>query len=565
VGSYEDAAFGTEWQLRNFPELAGLLASHRDLWPTTVPLDETVVIAHPPCAAFSIQGSSRKDRDKRSGLDSEHFKCTVEVMKYAMGLRCAALIIESVQRAHEGAREVHDLYANSYEYSAYRILLNAATFGLPQWRPRFWIVFMRNDIAPAALGLAHNSDCITVSEFLSPYEPGISDARLDLNQQRHFLNNEMKMDPLITEAVLSTPGNLAASIRAKLALDTPLHLISREWCLRPTQSNDLTRRRMGVWITETLYVLDPQGTSPVILHNSWWAYNGRAVTPIEYRRIMGFPPDYFLDKNYRMWLSKGVCPPIAAFLLDRILESIEGKSDLSGMTCVKGETLDMQISKPEWRVRAGVAEPEATVMEPRTRSVTVSREPRTPKVKTQAKWIATLDENVCETCREYDGKTIAEILGDNPNAEMMATLLSTYCTNPFGCRCAVAKGPPAIRAPRTPREPGDPVEAVVRPEFEVRVPREKVSKKKRVVLEFVYTTSIDIPQGALEVAFMSRKDVVCPSLLEVVSLEGREARVKLQYEPPNTGGHRGDVTRIADRGRRALDAMGLGPVELREV
>src|SRR5207245_375435 len=85
-GSYEDAAFGIEAQKLNFPELNYV---DRLPWPED-DLSETVVIAHPPCAPFSIQNSGRK------GIEGDGFECHRNVMKYALENDCKALAIESV-------------------------------------------------------------------------------------------------------------------------------------------------------------------------------------------------------------------------------------------------------------------------------------------------------------------------------------------------------------------------------------------------------------------------------------------------------------------------------------
>ena len=139
--SLEDSDFGVDIQRMNFPDLK----IYRDIrsWPK-MDLREHVVIAHPPCSAFSKQNNSPRAR----GTDSSAFRCTVNVMMYGMIQKAKVIAIESVPGALEGAWEVHDEYAGKYGYAVYRIMMNYASFGLPQWRPRFWALFVRKDQDP---------------------------------------------------------------------------------------------------------------------------------------------------------------------------------------------------------------------------------------------------------------------------------------------------------------------------------------------------------------------------------------------------------------------------------
>jgi site-specific DNA-cytosine methylase len=468
VGSYEDAGYGQEWQRRNFPELDGLFASERKTWPDAR-LEGTVVIAHPPCAAFSVQRGGAKGN---AGVDSSHFACTVEVCEYAMGLGCEALAIESVQGALEGARHIHDAMATRYGYQVYRILQNAATFGVPQWRPRFWVIFVKDGYSPF-LPLHHVPRAATVRETLEDEDPGDEDPRLRTNGQREYLLTEKDLDVETVDRIMATPGKLCSTIRRELELTDAVQNVSGEYCLRPSSAKKDGKWRMGVWISETLVVLEPDGFCPTILHNSWFSYKGRAVTPDEYKALMGFPREYVLDAKYRQWLSKGVCPPVAEWVLDQVLRKVEGAEVTSGAMIVPaGEVADLQIDKPAWRALAGVPEPEATERAPR-----------------------------------------------------------------------VARGPsePRPRAPRAERVAG-------------------AGRKRRVVATYRLTCQRTPEVFNVEAAFAGRDTVVCAPLRSAPEIEGENVRVELQYEPPNAGGHVGDVDRIAERGRKTLEAAGFGPV-----
>jgi hypothetical protein len=71
LGSYEDEGYGLEVQRANFPGLT--YKSRRSEWPAQ-DLSGVVVLAHPPCAAFSGQNTSANAR----GTDAKKFQCTVK-------------------------------------------------------------------------------------------------------------------------------------------------------------------------------------------------------------------------------------------------------------------------------------------------------------------------------------------------------------------------------------------------------------------------------------------------------------------------------------------------------
>src|SRR5579863_6309416 len=139
IASMEDHNFGIDSQMLNFPDLT----YHRDLhdWPLDMDLRDSIVIAHPPCSGFSTQNRSKSPEVR--GKLSNAFACTTRLLDYVMPRRPEAIVIESVPGAMEGARPIHDFYAKNYGYDLYRVLQNAASFGTPQWRRRFWAVFVR--------------------------------------------------------------------------------------------------------------------------------------------------------------------------------------------------------------------------------------------------------------------------------------------------------------------------------------------------------------------------------------------------------------------------------------
>ena len=467
IGSYEDSAFGSDHQETNFPDVP--IVRGRRSWPYES-LRDSVVIAHPPCAGFSVQSKGTVAKAGGvHGAESAAFKCTIDVARYAMGLNCMALMIESVQPAMEGGREVHDSLAKEFGYNIYRVLQNAITFDVPQWRPRFWVVYVRPDVA-TNIAFTHTPVCKPLQDYLDPTSEKEPAHEERYAAQLRFLSHHGLTDEQI-EAVTSEPGMLAANIRKELGLEEGINEISKKYCLAAPGRGGRDDVGCG-WVSETMRILDPLGYATTIMHNSWFTIPGRTLTGAEYRRIMGFPPDYVLDKEYRMWLSKGVCPPVAEWLLEQIYRAIEGYDDSlpdRGVHwCSPGGIVDVQINKNDWYDLAGVDKPEPTAKRKSTkgRPAAATKEPTTTKRITKT-----------------TGK----------------------------------------------------------------------SKKRWVTLTIQLTALKPFTTELLEEVFRGRESAVHPPLREIVSIDGMKCIVKVQYEPPNSGGSIMDVRRIVNRAVAKLE------------
>ena len=314
--SLEDHAYGIEVAKWNFLETP--MTRTRNRWPE-VNLTKTLVIAHPPCAAFSVQASTRK---AASGLESSHFKETEEVLEYAMRLNCRVLLIESVVPALEGAFKVHNEYATRYGYRVLRILQNAATFGLAQWRPRFWIVFLRADAGfPRRIPIGHTPRFYSVGQVMNETTDSTPDPKMarELESQIKVFARVGLINREVT-AILDGSygyGHLQNIIKRHLNLSDDLAAIAKKYCYK------------GSFMSYTLNILDPAGFVGTLLYDSFWYCQGRLLTPGEYRALMGFPRDYLMpgraEPKFREYLSRGVCPPVAAWLLAWLLDLCVGK------------------------------------------------------------------------------------------------------------------------------------------------------------------------------------------------------------------------------------------------
>lgn len=309
-GSYEDSGFGIEAQKLNFP---GLDYVDRLPWPQD-DLFNTVVIAHPPCAGFSNQAAGH------GGVDSAHFKCHAQVMDYALP-DCEALAIESVCGAFKAA-DTYQKYAKRYGYNFFMLKLNSASFGVPQWRPRAWMIFLRDQ------------DLLTVN-FKPVYktvesivEPTRASDHCTIKDQTYLAMRFKKAGFNFQEFIKhDSIGSFDGAAAEWLEVD-------REEVAARTGTEGLFRVRLP-------RKLDLVGFAPTLLEDSLWYVNGRPLLRKEYQRIMGFPDSFKwpekLAPQFRKYLSKGVCPPVAAW----ILEQLSQRGVSFSHSCRPGELLDL--------------------------------------------------------------------------------------------------------------------------------------------------------------------------------------------------------------------------------
>ena len=87
--------------------------------------------------------------------------------------------------------------------------------------------------------------------------------------------------------------------------------------------------------------------APCVLHDCVWMVPGRLLYVEEYERIMGFPDGWKWPANmyrqFKIYLSKGVCPPIAEWVL-MVLNQGTPKKDVN-LTLRPDTITDLQLKK----------------------------------------------------------------------------------------------------------------------------------------------------------------------------------------------------------------------------
>jgi len=356
IGTYEDSNFGSDIQAHNFPDVP--LVRYRRQWPKQ-DLSDTIVIAHPPCSAFSVQNTVRTAR----GVDSDAFSCTKSVLQYAVDNKALGIAVESVMGALGGAWRIHQHYADAYGYHLYRILENGCMWGA-QWRERFWVLYIKKGAARENIQLTLTPRWQTVGEAVRGHEDGPSAGNQDVLLERQKVR--LIRDVGLTDREMSflfdpqDPPHKTTSL-GKVLWDMKFKRPDS----KPQDRIDMFKKYIGGFSSGVVVFVDPNGLCPVLMGGSHWYMNGRNLSENAFKALMGFPTDYVFPerpRNYRsqmrIYLSKGVMPPIAQWILEQAgthLGMME-KNRGNGMPryeveCEPNHIADFRIHKSAWEHR----------------------------------------------------------------------------------------------------------------------------------------------------------------------------------------------------------------------
>lgn len=348
IGSFEDAGHGLAIQRHNFPDL-NYVETYP--WPD-LDLRKSLVIAHPPCAGFCAQNVNAPSRATTRGLDGTYFAQTRSVLDYSLVKKPLAVLVESVKNAYEPTKPFYDELAARHGYHVYRVLQNAVTFGTAQWRPRFWAVLVRKDVAPNPFVFQHDANRKSVGEVLEGVKSGehIRGVERTIRIQREKMI-AAGMSERVADEVLSGEHGYGATNRilprAGLVKVKPGHdrEFLKKWCY-------------SLFVSNNPVVLDPEGYAPTVMSTSCWLYEGKPLTAPAYNALMGYPLDYWFSMETHLSLrSQGVCPPVAQWLLEQVIANLEGRQQqiTVNMTSVQalhpGDTANFLIGRGDWAQR----------------------------------------------------------------------------------------------------------------------------------------------------------------------------------------------------------------------
>lgn len=345
LASMEDSGYALGTQKLNFPRLTYI---DRLPWPMLHDraLADCIVAAHPPCAAFSAQNNSTN-----KGVNSSHFNCTKRVLDYSAAFDAAAIVIESVTGAYLGAKDFYDEWASTHPYDCYRVLQNACTFGVPQWRPRYWTVMVRQGLLREdTLILRHIRKYVTLGEALCEGIDGEKNPYTEKywSRQVEGLLAGGLQDSQVKHITTEYEGHLARvllQVFGEFGLN--IHEIKKRFTISSFDSHVFT-------------MLPPDGFAHTVMCVSNWLYLGRPVNMPELNVIAGFPADYKFDKprEQKCYLSKGVAPPVAKWLLEEVRSNLQHEAlrPLASHEYLyeikPGETADMRVKRAEVKQRS---------------------------------------------------------------------------------------------------------------------------------------------------------------------------------------------------------------------
>lgn len=324
VATMEDTGYGSDLQAMNFPKIPRYEKTAD--WPEkfSVPWSKIDVISHPPCKSFSTMAA--RYNSHRGVDESGGFSCHINVMNYALGHGCRSLAIESVMGAYKIGHEEYEKFARQYGYHLTFIFLNAVTFGLPQWRPRVWMLFHKSK----RFRVIHKPKYVPLQAVLDPGPttvPIFSDTKLLWEKTRPLLKGKNPIGHIF--AVLQKKFKIDyAGLRAKYPM--------------------MTRGYLSGYVR----FLDPTGFATTLLGDTTWAVGDRLLSIEEYCAIAGFSRNYKFNiarhpNNYgdaRSYLSRGVCPPIAAWILKMQDQNAVGWVGKSTHESVNG-IIDLRVRK----------------------------------------------------------------------------------------------------------------------------------------------------------------------------------------------------------------------------
>ncbi len=330
LATMEDSGYGSDLQLLNFPKVPNY--PHDTDWPKrfTPSWRNIDVIAHPPCKSFSIMAARFHHLH---GTNTDGFACHRRVIDYALGNRCRSLVIESVVGAYEGGREAYEEMAKKYRYHLTYIFLNAVSFGVPQWRPRVWMIF-------------HHQKTFKV----------------DLKPHYVALRDILNAGPTEPNVMNRCKRVLYAAIKHK-DRHHGIHIYKALMQEYGFESDAEIKKRFPEargYLSGHVRFVDPDWVSTTIMGDTTLAYENRILSLEEYCQIVGFPRNYKWGRRVKTataYLSRGVSPPVAAWILKMVDRNAHGWTGPATHEQNEDNVIDLRVKQAEVEITLGRSSP----------------------------------------------------------------------------------------------------------------------------------------------------------------------------------------------------------------
>ena len=327
-------------------------------WPTEALMDAGIdlVYANPPCAPFSNAARSKAGTPSDRWKDDPRTACIRNAFSLLASIRPRVWVWESVQAAFTNGRGLIDELtedARMLGYQASYVLFENAKLGVPQYRPRLFVVFHDINLRWEYPGL----DLITVREAFDPITSGeIIDDSPDPPRPRQ--GNHALQDYL-TVLEATPPGT---KLRKAWELLNPDPSLWR----RNAQGNVVGRpcfldRRLA-WDVPSKTITGGA--------TNFHPEESRYITVMEQQLLCGYPPEYaFVGPLSSMYAqtAQAVMPPTGKWLGDIVRRGIEAgvKEKCRGPYIVNLEQKTIAVRRPPARRPMTVTKEPTPTFEPR--------------------------------------------------------------------------------------------------------------------------------------------------------------------------------------------------------
>lgn len=344
VAHLERGEYATKTWRRNRPGVPAYVDKTAQ-WPQVEKLGPVdVVYGNPPCASWS-QASGGTVRQG----DSLSLDWTRDVLKVADRVEAKVTLVESVRGAYSKGADHYRAFARERGLSLSWFFTNTVDHGLPQNRPRVFLVFVRGGV------------------FVPEWSPPETYARvLDVIAGAPRLGW-----PEVKVKCASRRGVMQADVRrciphiapGSTLIHTPIETL-RE--VAPTVANYIEN---GPGWFGGLYPVrcatNDKPTPVVFGHYAKLIHplEDRMLTFAELQRLQGYPDEFeFCEPSIgtnMTWLGKTVCPPVAEWLAGEVAAYLGGDREVLDMEeavfdCNSGNPLS-RFRRPKEGERKGTA------------------------------------------------------------------------------------------------------------------------------------------------------------------------------------------------------------------
>lgn len=259
-----------------------------------------------PCQPFSIAG-------KRLGLLDPRGTIFGEIVRIVQHVRPKAVMLENVTHLlhHNGGRTFGFMVRllSQLGYHVYYEVLDSAYFGVPQSRPRLYILAVRCDLGAGLLTITSSRTRRT------PFRPFIKhgDFSIPISARWQEYIDLYTGKKSLREMSFAVP-------KTRVRLERVADNVDLEDCVLQMRSSGI--RAVSIDAPLPTFAVSVSGGGPMIP-----IYTGerRHLSLTEMKRLMGFPDSYKFDvaRTYAIkQLANAVCPQVIASLGEDLMRSL---------------------------------------------------------------------------------------------------------------------------------------------------------------------------------------------------------------------------------------------------